>query len=164
MLLIDEADVFLEQRSLHDVQRNSMVRGAASFLLPRTTLICESYHPQVSVFLRLLEYHSGILVLTTNRIRTVDPAFLSRFSIALTYPDLDHASRSVIWRTFLERAGARIERRASSSKLNGILPTPANSGTTSPVEVEGSVISAQYLDRLASKATFNGRRVFYPAY
>lgn len=53
----------------------------------------------VSVFLRLLEYHSGVLFLTTNRvseavelevnptltlrlqIRTVDEAFLSRFSM-----------------------------------------------------------------------------------
>lgn len=59
VLLIDEADVFLEQRSLNDVARNAMV----------------------SVFLRALEYHSGVLFLTTNRVHTVDPAFQSRFSL-----------------------------------------------------------------------------------
>lgn len=42
--LIDEADVFLEKRSPSDVIRNAMV----------------------SVFLRVLEYYSGILFLTTN--------------------------------------------------------------------------------------------------
>jgi SpoVK/Ycf46/Vps4 family AAA+-type ATPase len=62
ILLIDEADVFLEQRSMHDVARNGLV----------------------SVFLRLLEYHQGILFLTTNRLKTIDSAFLSRFSIAVS--------------------------------------------------------------------------------
>ncbi|KAL8279878.1 hypothetical protein RQP46_007728 [Phenoliferia psychrophenolica] len=135
VLLIDEADVFLEERSLHDVTRNAMV----------------------SVFLRLLEYHSGILVLTTNRIRTVDPAFLSRFSIALTYPDLDVAKRRTIWSTFLERAGARIEAKKPGKQVNGDLPTPASSGTVTPVEV-GNLIHAKYLDRLAAKP-FNGRSI-----
>lgn len=107
---------------------------------------------QVSVFLRLLEYHSGVLILTTNRIRTVDPAFLSRFSLAITYPDLSAEKRRQIWTTFLERAGARIKERPK--KANGALPpTPARSGASTPVE---SVIRAKYLDRLAAK-TFNGR-------
>jgi len=45
VLLLDEADVFLEERSLHDLKRNALV----------------------SIFLRLLEYYRGILILTTNR-------------------------------------------------------------------------------------------------
>lgn len=69
--LHSEADVFLEQRSLHDVQRNAMV----------------------SVFLRVLEYHSGVLFLTTNRIRTVDEAFLSRFSMFVSrLPELGRSA------------------------------------------------------------------------
>ena len=56
MLLLDEADVFLEKRDLRDVHRNAMV----------------------SIFLRLLEYHSGIMFLTTNRLETIDSAFDSR--------------------------------------------------------------------------------------
>ncbi|CAE6373442.1 unnamed protein product, partial [Rhizoctonia solani] len=75
VLLIDEADVFLEARSNHELQRNALV----------------------SVFLRVLEYHSGVLILTTNRIRSFDDAFLSRFSVALRYPDLDRESRKVLW-------------------------------------------------------------------
>ena len=45
VLLLDEADVFLEARSTHDLERNKLV----------------------SIFLRVLEYYEGILFLTTNR-------------------------------------------------------------------------------------------------
>jgi hypothetical protein len=37
----------------------------------------------VSAALRVLEYHRGVLFLTTNRIKTFDEAFLSRFSIGV---------------------------------------------------------------------------------
>lgn len=81
VLLIDEADVFLERRSLHDMERNSLV----------------------SIFLRTLEYYSGILFMTTNRVRTFDDAFKSRIHVPLKYDDLDSASRTSIWRNFLEK-------------------------------------------------------------
>ncbi|CAE7135438.1 unnamed protein product [Rhizoctonia solani] len=93
VLLIDEADVFLEARSSHELQRNALV----------------------SVFLRVLEYHSGVLILTTNRIRSFDDAFLSRFSVALRYPDLDRDSRKVLWSKFLVLAGASVEGNKSTS-------------------------------------------------
>ncbi|SJL04222.1 uncharacterized protein ARMOST_07583 [Armillaria ostoyae] len=53
---INEADVYLEQRSLHDLVRNAMV----------------------AVFLRHVEYYRGILFLTTNRVKAFDEAFLLR--------------------------------------------------------------------------------------
>ena len=59
VLLIDEADVFLEKRGTADLMRNSLV----------------------ATFLRLLEYHSGMLFLTTNRVKAFDEAFLSRVSV-----------------------------------------------------------------------------------
>lgn len=83
VVLIDEADVFLEQRSLHDLQRNAMV----------------------SVALKVFEYHHGVLFLTTNRVQTFDDAFLSRFSIAIKYPELDASARLTIWQKFFELAG-----------------------------------------------------------
>ncbi|KAJ7635038.1 P-loop containing nucleoside triphosphate hydrolase protein, partial [Roridomyces roridus] len=79
ILLIDEADVFLEKRSLTDVNRNALV----------------------SVFLRLLEYYEGILFLTTNRLSTFDPAFQSRIHMALKYDDLDRHARQRLWKDFL---------------------------------------------------------------
>ena len=81
VLLIDEADVFLERRSLNDMERNSLV----------------------SIFLRTLEYYSGILFMTTNRVRTFDDAFKSRIHVPLKYDDLPKSSRVKIWRNFLDK-------------------------------------------------------------
>lgn len=123
-----ECDVFLQARQPGDVQRNSMV----------------------SVFLRMLEYHSGVLFLTTNVVRTLDEAFLSRFSIALTYPDLSKDKRKHIWASFLQLAGVEVEGASKGKAVEGGKQT---NGTSSEPK---SFISAKYLDRLASKTGFNG--------
>lgn len=81
VLLIDEADVFLERRSLHDMERNGLV----------------------SIFLRTLEYYSGILFMTTNRVRTFDDAFKSRIHVPLKYGELPASSRVKVWKNFLEK-------------------------------------------------------------
>lgn len=81
ILLIDECDVFLEARSVHDMERNKLV----------------------SIFLRLLEYYKGTLFLTTNRVDNIDQAFQSRIHIHLRYPELQRASRRLVWKNFLER-------------------------------------------------------------
>ncbi|KUJ08921.1 P-loop containing nucleoside triphosphate hydrolase protein [Mollisia scopiformis] len=80
VLLLDEADVFLEERGLQDLKRNSLV----------------------SIFLRILEYYSGILILTSNRVGTFDEAFRSRIQLALRYPDPDPPFRKKIWRNFFD--------------------------------------------------------------
>lgn len=80
VLLLDEADVFLEQRSLHELERNKLV----------------------SIFLRVLEYYEGTMFLTTNRVQTFDPAFQSRIHISLDYPELSVGSRMTVWKNFLE--------------------------------------------------------------
>ncbi|KAK4937049.1 hypothetical protein LTR10_022235 [Elasticomyces elasticus] len=81
VVLLDEADVFLEQRSLADLQRNALV----------------------SVFLRVLEYYEGILILTSNRVGTFDEAFKSRIQLALQYPSLGNYQRLRIWENFFKR-------------------------------------------------------------
>ena len=81
VVLLDEADVFLEQRSLEDMERNALV----------------------SVFLRVLEYYEGILILTSNRVGTFDEAFKSRIQLALHYPVLGPYQRLRIWENFLNR-------------------------------------------------------------
>ncbi|KAI1788460.1 P-loop containing nucleoside triphosphate hydrolase protein [Ganoderma leucocontextum] len=83
IVLIDEADVFLERRSLHDLERNAMV----------------------AVFLRHVEYYRGILFLTTNRITAFDEAFLSRIHVALHFSELSVAAKVQVWRAFLTKAG-----------------------------------------------------------
>jgi hypothetical protein len=79
VILIDEADVFMEARSSNNLQRNELV----------------------SVFLRLLEYYSGIMILTTNRMRSIDTAFESRVDITLSYNSLTEADRKKVWENFL---------------------------------------------------------------
>lgn len=56
VVLLNEADAFLEQRRLTDLEWNALA----------------------SVFLRVLEYYEGILILTSNRVGTFDEAFRSR--------------------------------------------------------------------------------------
>jgi hypothetical protein len=83
VLLLDEADIFLEARDERDIVRNAMV----------------------GVFLRLLEYHQGVLFLTTNRVKNFDQAFHSRISVALKYPDMSAVTRLQIWKNLLEASG-----------------------------------------------------------
>ncbi|KAH8625779.1 hypothetical protein IG631_19658 [Alternaria alternata] len=99
VVLMDEADVFLEERTKLDMQRNALV----------------------SVFLRVLEYYNGILILTTNRIGTFDEAFKSRIQLALHYPPLDRDGRWEVWRNFfqsLSDTGENINTEEISKKLD----------------------------------------------
>ncbi|KAI0672077.1 P-loop containing nucleoside triphosphate hydrolase protein [Trametes maxima] len=81
VVLIDEADVFLEERTLAHIERNAMV----------------------AVFLRQLEYFRGILFLTTNRVRVFDEAFQSRIHVSLRYQDLSPDAKRHIWLAFLKK-------------------------------------------------------------
>lgn len=105
--LLDEADVFLEQRRDSDLQRNGIVAGEGSDKLAfcRSALTCNT----IAVFLRALEYYSGILFLTTNRMSSMDSAFQSRIHLSLRYPPLSHKSRCSIWKEFLTRPGVRTD-------------------------------------------------------
>ena len=82
VLLLDEADVLLEQRSAQDIHRNA--------------LVC--------VFLRTLEYYPGMMFLTTNRVEQIDDAIASRIHFKLKYEKLNSEQRVNIWRRFLEKA------------------------------------------------------------
>lgn len=80
VVLLDEADIFLEERSPSDLKRNALV----------------------SIFLRVLEYYDGILILTTNRVGTFDEAFKSRIQLAVHYPSLKRLDRAKIWKIILD--------------------------------------------------------------
>lgn len=57
----------------------------------------------ILVFLRQLEYYSGILFLTTNIVGVIDEAFKSRIHVALEYPPIDEDSTLKIWKKTLQR-------------------------------------------------------------
>ncbi|RMY70248.1 hypothetical protein D0863_05920 [Hortaea werneckii] len=90
VVLLDEADVFLARRTTGDLKRNSLV----------------------SIFLRQLEYYSGLLILTTNRVGEFDEAFVSRIHMKLHFPSLDENSTMKVWdmnlRKLQERASIEI--------------------------------------------------------
>lgn len=87
ILLLDEADVFLEARQPHDIHRNALV----------------------SVFLRLTEYYQGILFLTTNRVATFDEAFQSRIHMGIRYEQLTVQARKKIWMHYVGKVLAMDE-------------------------------------------------------
>lgn len=94
IILLDEADVFLEARSLREIHRNAMVG-----------------------VLRLLEYHQQIMFLTTNRVTTVDEAFKSRISVAIRYKDLDKEARKAIWENFLGLIGVNMTENVPEKEM-----------------------------------------------
>ncbi|KAG8157931.1 hypothetical protein KVR01_012203 [Diaporthe batatas] len=83
VLLFDECDVFLQERSMNNLEHNEIV----------------------AVFLRVLEYYRGILFMTTNRAESIDRAFQSRIHLTLNYPDLQPQAKEHIWRQFMTQAG-----------------------------------------------------------
>ncbi|KAL9621864.1 MAG: hypothetical protein Q9160_003685 [Pyrenula sp. 1 TL-2023] len=84
IMLIDEADVFLERRATSNLRRISIV----------------------SIFLRTIEYHRGILFLTTNRVGTFDDAFVSRIHAVIRYGNLTNENRVQIWTQFFNKLRA----------------------------------------------------------
>lgn len=123
VLLLDEADVFLEARSKTDLKRNAIV----------------------SVFLRVLEYYSGILFLTTNRVGAFDQAFRSRIHMSLFYPKIDEDVTIQIWDMNIART-----REIWGDKLS--------------MEEEDckqilSFASKHYRDLEKSNTTWNGRQI-----
>lgn len=48
----------------------------------------------------MLEYHKGILIMTTNRADTIDLASKSRIHQALHYPELSLSLKSNLWKQF----------------------------------------------------------------
>ena len=55
--------------------------------------------------LRLVEYFQGVLFLTTNRVKSFDPAFQTRITVALRYHPLDQPSREKVWTNLLVSSG-----------------------------------------------------------
>jgi SpoVK/Ycf46/Vps4 family AAA+-type ATPase len=85
ILLLDEADVYVAARG-RDLTQNAIV----------------------GVFLRILEYYSGVLFLTTNRADLVDDAVASRCLARIDYAVPSPADQAKIWRTLADTSGVRM--------------------------------------------------------
>ena len=100
VLLLDEADVFLEQRTLSDMERNKIVSGKFHPSPPICMGRADPFLLSHSVFLRVLEYYEGLMFMTTNRVSAFDAAFRSRIHINMDYPPLNHSGRKAVWSKF----------------------------------------------------------------
>ncbi|KAJ5116659.1 hypothetical protein N7456_001007 [Penicillium angulare] len=110
VMLLDEADVFLAQRSVTDTTRNALV----------------------SVFLRTLEYYEGILFLTTNRVGVFDEAFRSRIHMSLYYPSLERMQTMRIWERHIQeaaKAGIEVDNDSLVDFADMIYETQKNSAS-----------------------------------
>ncbi|KAK3938109.1 P-loop containing nucleoside triphosphate hydrolase protein [Diplogelasinospora grovesii] len=142
ILLINEADIFMAQRSNDHLQLNALV----------------------SVFLRELEQFNGILFLTTNRLQTFDEAILSRIHVSLKYNDLGRNAREAVWRHFVERAVTKrgppaysdtVFEELAERNMNGREIRNAVFIAQSMAEHEGTVLNGTHLkDAIASKEQF----------
>jgi SpoVK/Ycf46/Vps4 family AAA+-type ATPase len=128
VILIDEADIFLEKRAENDVQRNAMV----------------------GFFLRLLERHTGVMFLTTNRAEQLDEAFRSRISVIFKYPKLDFVTRFQIWKNLLRASTCDLPEEdvalLASREINGRQIKNAIRMAQSLALTDNVPISKQYLD------------------
>ena len=104
VLLIDEADVFMEQR------------GSTDSTLARNAL--------VSVLLRVLEYYEGILILTTNRVLSFDVAVQSRIHLAVMYHDLNEKQTREIVKVHMQKR----EHRLTDDNITSFIESAHTSG------------------------------------
>jgi SpoVK/Ycf46/Vps4 family AAA+-type ATPase len=102
IVLIDEADVFLEARQggvSSRLEHNSIVAGMLISTslrgIDHTLLIIDL------VFLRHLEYFQGIIILTSNRVDGFDCAVKSRIHLLLGYNAPDINARRMLWKQML---------------------------------------------------------------
>ncbi len=86
-VLINEADVFIKKRG------DNVVQNAI-----------------VSVFLRLLEYHNGLVFLTTNRSDDIDPAILSRCIAEIQYGIPAPTERLKLWKIMLAEFNVKMSK------------------------------------------------------
>lgn len=117
VILIDEADIFLEKRTGGDILRNAMV----------------------GIFLKLLEYHQGVMFLTTNRVREFDTAFHSRISVAMRYAALNREARESIWRSLL-----------AAAQIDGLDPATLAEHEINGRQIKNTIRLAQSLARQES--------------
>lgn len=133
VLLLDEADVFLEQRTIHDLERNRLV----------------------SVFLRTLEYFEGVLFLTTNRLSDFDTAFESRIDFTLAFPALDYHGRLRIWKNLFAKVKLHVNlqdadyEELARVELNGRrIKNIIKSATVIAGNEDGSAVQRAHVDTI----------------
>ena len=91
----------------------------------------------------MLEYYTGILFLTTNRVGAFDEAFKSRIHISLYYPPLKEAQTLSIWKMNLKRILAKKQGAMIVKNEDELLEYAKN----------------HFQDNVARRTRWNGRQI-----
>lgn len=134
LVLIDEADIFLEARNSTEIQRNA--------------LVC--------VMLRLLEYYSGCLFLSSNRAAaSIDAAIASRITVMLSYPPLNVDGRAKVWKNLIELVPPLPsdggDKKTSKKKLKRIMRQQS--------KYRDAAFGSAHYTELATAYELNGRQI-----
>ncbi|RYP15386.1 hypothetical protein DL765_005722 [Monosporascus sp. GIB2] len=97
ILLLDEADVFVEMRRSGELKRNALV----------------------SIFLRHLEYSDAVFFMTTNQAERLDMALESRIHMTLSFYDLYFDDQQVIWLHWIRKLQGLSE--GETTRLKGFV-------------------------------------------
>ncbi|KAF6806410.1 AAA family [Colletotrichum musicola] len=149
VLLLDEADVFLERREENpsSADRNALV----------------------AVFVKQLEYFSGVAFLKTNRLRALDAAMGSRVHLALGYGTPDADTRRRLWVQCLRGLPAAaaepefdgdvedVSEGFAACQLNGREIANAVNTARTIARFEGGKLRVEHIERVLDiKASFQG--------
>jgi AAA+ superfamily predicted ATPase len=136
ILLLDEADIFLQERDMHDVRRNALV----------------------SIFLREIEYFDGILFLTTNRPGDIDEAFQSRIHVSIGLSALNTEERRQVWAVFIKEMDLSEKEKRSlleyvtdnfdADKLNGRQIRNSVRTALALAQLKKEKLNAEHLERV----------------
>ena len=66
------------------------------------------------------------MFLTTNRVRSFDPAFQTRITVALKYKSLDENAREKVWKNLLGAAGQENAMEDQQIKVKELAKQPMN--------------------------------------
>eukprot|EP00567_Pseudictyota_dubia_P001989 CAMPEP_0197468342 /NCGR_PEP_ID=MMETSP1175-20131217/66030_1 /TAXON_ID=1003142 /ORGANISM="Triceratium dubium, Strain CCMP147" /LENGTH=1056 /DNA_ID=CAMNT_0043004439 /DNA_START=70 /DNA_END=3241 /DNA_ORIENTATION=+ len=140
LVLLDEADIFLEKRTSSSAGGSSLERNA-----------------MVSVMLRLVEYFRGVLFLTSNRVDVLDSAFKTRITLALRYEPLGKDARARVWTNLLEASaqgdaleeGRIVPSELARHELNGREIKNAIRLAMALAEEDGEPLGQKYIEETA---------------
>jgi SpoVK/Ycf46/Vps4 family AAA+-type ATPase len=106
VLVMENADVILEQRMTGSMVHNSVVM----------------------TFQRALENYTGVIILTTTRVGALDESIEARIQVAIEYRDLIRKGRRRIWKDIIEEASKshRVNTRDLMNHLPDLVDKPMN--------------------------------------
>jgi len=123
ILLIEDVDIFLESRSSDaDAQRKAFV----------------------SVLLRVLEYYTGVMFLTTTRSKALDISVQSRVHLSVRYQDLSKEDCRVVFGRFMDKTDASADQKMDIMRWFRREAAPANLDGR---QIKNLVTSAQSIAR-----------------